>query len=453
LVGIVNAAHGQTLRLLFTGDVMQHDANIAAARVPGTDSFSYEPTFRFITPVIEWADIAVANLETTHAGAPYTGYPQFCAPDELSYQMKQSGFDLIITANNHSCDKGLHGIYRTLEVLDDTGLLHTGTFFDDSHRHKDYPFIMERHGFRIAFLNCTYGTNGIDIPSPAIVNLIDTAELRADIAKARSLKPDLVILTIHWGQEYARIAGPDQTVIGEWALRHGVDFVVGMHPHVIQPMERRGNQLIAWSLGNFLSNQRKRYTDGGAVLLVEVSRQDSTIVIDRAGYMLEWVYPKREADGRTTFYILPATTRYNRDTALVSVDAAAEEQMEVFLADSRSHLTKYNRGGLREMLYDTLIFEKAPWSGAPVVHTRKIRYAIQIGSSSGTEIPGTVPAGLHNQVWFEKNDTNYRLLVGRYFDRHVAEGFRRYFHEHGFKGCAVRIILEDEKTTSPNDSL
>lgn len=431
----------QTLRLLFTGDVMQHDANIAAARIPGTDSFDYEPTFRYVKPVIEWADVAIANLELTHAGPPYTGYPNFSAPDELSYELKNTGFDLIITANNHSCDKGLNGIYRTLEVLDDAGLPHTGTFFDDSHRKKDYPFIMEKNGFKLAFLNYTYGTNGIDIPAPAIVNLIDTGQIRKDMSKAQSLNPDLIIFTVHWGEEYGRVAGRDQTVIGEWALKNGADFVIGMHPHVIQPMERRGNKLVAWSLGNFLSNQRKRYTDGGAMLLVEVAKKDSVIEIVRAGYMLEWVYPRNE-EGDVTFYVLPVTTRYNRDTTLVAVDAVAEEALETFIADSRSHLTNHNRGGVREMLFDTLILERAPWSGAPQVSTKKIRYAIQIGTSTTNVVPGTVPTNVREQTWLEPNGASYRVLVGRYFDRHVAEGFRRYFHDNGFKECSVRIILE-----------
>lgn len=432
----------QTLRLLFTGDIMQHEANIKAARVGATDSFDYEPTFRFIKPVIEWADLAVGNLELTHAGPPYTGYPTFSAPDELSYELKNVGFDVIITSNNHSCDKGLTGIYRTLEVLDDAGLTHTGTFFDDSHRKKDYPLIVETKGFRLAFLNCTYGTNGIDIPSPAVVNLIDTAQIRQDLAAAKSFNPDLIIFTVHWGEEYARLPGRDQTVIGEWALKNGADFVIGMHPHVIQPMERRGNKLVAWSLGNFLSNQRKRYTDGGAIMLVEVVKRDSVVEIVRAGYMLEWVYPKSVVDD-VTFYILPATTRYNRDTTLVSVDLTAEEAFETFLADSRSHLTKYNRGGVREMLYDTLILESPPWAGAPVVETKKIRYAIQIGSTSHNEVPDNVPAHLRSQTWLEPNGGNYRILLGRYFDRHVAEGFRAYFAQNGFEACSVRILITE----------
>jgi poly-gamma-glutamate synthesis protein (capsule biosynthesis protein) len=430
----------QSLKLLFTGDVMQHDANISAARIEGTDSFDYEPTFRYIKPVVEWADIAFANLELTHAGPPYSGYPLFSAPDELTYALKNAGFDVIITANNHSCDKGLNGIYRTLEVLDDAGLIHTGTFFDDSHRKKDYPLIVERSGFKLAILNCTYGTNGIDIPPPAVVNQMDTVQIRQDIAQARKHNPDLIILTVHWGEEYRRVPGKDQTVIGEWALNHGVDFVVGMHPHVIQPMEKRGNRIIAWSLGNFISNQRKRYTDGGAVLLIEVTRRDSVVQVTRTGYLLEWVYPKTE-DNDVTFYILPATTRYNRDTSFVSLDVESEDVYETFLADSRAHLAKYNRG-VREILYDTLILEQPPWAGMPIVGTKKVRYAIQLATAPGMSTPEHIPINLHGQVWFESTGGGYRVLFGRYFDRNVAEGFRRHFANTGFADAAVRIILE-----------
>lgn len=441
LLAANTSTFSQTLRLLFTGDVMQHDANIDAARVPGTDSFTYEPTFRYIRPAIEWADVAVANLELTHAGAPYAGYPRFCAPDELSYELKNSGFDFIITANNHSCDRGLNGIYRTLEVLDEIGLPHTGTFFDDTHRKAEYPYIMEKNGFKLAFLNCTYGTNGIPTPAPAIVNLIDEKEIAQDIAKAKSHNPDLIIFTVHWGPEYARLPAAEQKRVGEWALQQGADFVIGMHPHVIQPMEKRGNKLIAWSLGNFVSNQRKRYTDGGAVLLVEVSKQDSIVQIDRAGYMLEWVYPKWEGD-KKTFYILPATTRYNRDTTLVSVDPAAMAKMETFIADSRIHLTKHNRGGVREFLFDTLIVDQPPWAGAPEIATKKVLYAVQVGTVEGDQVP-LVPPFLEDRWWLESNGARSRVLIGQYFDRNVAEGFREFLSKH-FRDPIVHIILSEQ---------
>ncbi len=100
-------------------------------QVPGTQAngtYNYEPTFRFVKPVIEKADIAIANLEVTLAGPPFSGYPQFSSPDALAVAAKDAGFDVLIQANNHALDRGAAGFKRTLHVLDSLQITHTGTF-------------------------------------------------------------------------------------------------------------------------------------------------------------------------------------------------------------------------------------------------------------------------------------------------------------------------------------
>lgn len=157
---------------------MQHDGQIAAALNPATNTYDYDDGYKFVKPIINQYDIRVANLEVTLAGKPYKGYPQFSAPDELAEVLVSSGFNVILTSNNHSCDRGDKGVIRTLDVLDELGVMHTGTFRNQAERDANYPLMIEREGMKIALLNYTYGTNGLTVKAPLIVNYIDSAVIK-----------------------------------------------------------------------------------------------------------------------------------------------------------------------------------------------------------------------------------------------------------------------------------
>ncbi|HMR58129.1 MAG TPA: CapA family protein, partial [Cyclobacteriaceae bacterium] len=175
---VISAQDTTRLSLFFAGDIMQHDSNIAAAYNPVTKKYDYSACFEYVAPIIRSADLAIGNLELTLAGAPYKGYPQFSAPDALATELKKSGFDVLVTANNHSLDRRRKGLERTLKVLDSLQIIHTGTFNDSSARAQTYPLIIEKNGFKLSLLNYTYGTNGIPVTKPNIVNLIDTIQIK-----------------------------------------------------------------------------------------------------------------------------------------------------------------------------------------------------------------------------------------------------------------------------------
>lgn len=333
------------LSLLFLGDIMQHDSQIQSAYNPVTKKYEYDACFQFVKPYFESVDLAIGNLELTLAGAPFKGYPQFCAPDELAHALKNAGMDVLVTANNHSLDRGKKGVERTIKMLDSLGFIHTGTFRDSADRAQLYPLIIERKGFRLALLNYTYGTNGIRLTKPNIVNLIDTAQMHKDILKAQQLKPDMVIVFTHWGLEYQSQPSAEQKMLTELFFRWGVQFVIGSHPHVLQPMQWRKEQqqLVAYSLGNFISGQRPRYRNGGAMLRVELSKitKDSlaTTQIDSAGYLLEWVY--RTADSKQHFYSLPVN-EFETDTTGFIKDETSKTLFKEFIDDSRKLFDQYN---------------------------------------------------------------------------------------------------------------
>jgi len=350
VVSAFRAAGQDTTRvsLLFAGDVMGHDSQIASAFDANSKAYDYTSCFAAIRPYVEAADISIANLEVTLAGPPYKGYPQFSSPDELAITLKESGFDVLVTANNHCVDRGKRGLERTIAMLDSFNIPHTGTFVDTVSRMNDSPLVVEKNGFKIALLNYTYGTNGIPVPKGSIVNHLDTAIMRSDIEKAKSMTPDVIIVFTHWGLEYQSLPTKNQKDLTEFCLALGVHMVIGAHPHVIQPMEwRKGsNQFVAYSLGNFVSGQRKRYTDGGAMAYVELQKiqfkPDSSITnIDSAGYYLQWVH--RTPDKYKDYYILPVYHTEN-DTVSHLKDDASKALYKTFADDSRLLYKKYNKG-------------------------------------------------------------------------------------------------------------
>jgi poly-gamma-glutamate synthesis protein (capsule biosynthesis protein) len=332
------------ITLLFAGDIMQHMPQVDAAWNNELGIYVYDSVFKYINPWLSAADLAIANLETTLAGKPYSGYPAFSSPDELVNGMLKAGIDIVGTANNHCCDRGRNGIVRTVSILDSLGMMHMGTYTNAEAYCKTNPMIVKTRGFRLAFLNYTYGTNGIPVPENNVVSLIEKERMQTDMKAAHDSAVDMTIVFIHWGDEYQRAPNAFQKDMAEYLFANGADIIIGSHPHVIQPMEwRKANnlkkeQLVVWSLGNFVSNQRKRFTDGGTMFSVTLQKEKGLTSIKDAGYQLTWVYNPL-IDGRRQYYILPAA-RFENDT--VSLDAQAREDLKLFLSDSREILGEGN---------------------------------------------------------------------------------------------------------------
>lgn len=343
------------LSILFVGDIMQHDSQIAAAYDTLIKGYDYASCFQFIRPYLDSADLTIGNLEVTLAGLPYKGYPQFSAPDELLKTLKDVGFDVLVTANNHCVDRGRKGLERTIMMLDSIDISHTGTFADTVDRLNDYPLMVTPNDFNLAILNYTYGTNGMPIEKPNMVNLIDTAVIRNDLLKAKEANPDAIIVFMHWGSEYQSLPSKFQKEITEFCFLHGAKLVIGSHPHVLQPMEWRKetDHFVAYSLGNFVSGQRKRYTDGGAMLTIElekITQADSSSVthLANSSYQLEWVYRTSGKDKK--YFILPADefektlveTEVDSETTGLTLPLTERKAFQLFLEDSRYLFKKHN---------------------------------------------------------------------------------------------------------------
>ncbi|MCH2229912.1 MAG: CapA family protein [Crocinitomicaceae bacterium] len=333
------------LSFLFVGDVMQHDGQINAARNKTMGSYEYEDGYKFVKPIINEYDIKVANLEVTLAGKPYKGYPQFSAPDELAETLVSTGFNVILTANNHSCDRGSKGVLRTLDVLDKLGVAHTGTFRNKEERDKNYPLMIEQNGMKVAMLNYTYGTNGLKVAAPLIINYIDSTIIKEDIEKAKSLNADYIICNMHWGKEYLHQPDKYQKKWEAFCYKVGADMVIGGHPHTVQPIVRKKientERLTVWSMGNFVSNMSIRYTRGGVMVGASLIKKDGKTSLGKTEQTLVYVHKKQEGVIKQ-YYILPEFD-YNKYRPGF-IPAEIQTKMDGFFADSRKLFNEHNVG-------------------------------------------------------------------------------------------------------------
>ncbi|MGN1009041.1 MAG: CapA family protein [Butyricicoccus sp.] len=294
--------------LAVCGDTMSHMPQTRDAWDDVQGKYDYSVMLSGARKWVEQADFAVANLETTFAGGPdYSGYPAFNSPDDLADNLKDMGVDLLLTANNHCMDRGFDGLSRTLDVLDERGLQHVGTYRTQEERGAaSGAVVADVGGISVAFLGYTYGTNGIPVASDRkfSVNIFntdymanctepDTATIEADLAAARALGTDLIAVMIHWGVEYQTTQNAYQEEIASLLFANGADIILGGHSHVPQPMELRtvtdenGQEkqgFVCFSLGNFISAQNDRYTDTTAVLNLTLTKDMETGETTVSGY-------------------------------------------------------------------------------------------------------------------------------------------------------------------------
>ncbi|MBQ7410801.1 MAG: CapA family protein [Clostridia bacterium] len=290
-----------SLTISAIGDIMCHNTQFKDAYSNGTYDFSY--VFSDIEPFIKDADISIGNLETTFAGnqKKYQGYPNFNTPEALAFDLSELGIDVITTSNNHSLDTGYSGLESTLNFLDEANISHVGTA--RSVEEQNSILIKEVKGLKIAFLSYTYGTNGIPIPSEKeyCINLIDKDFILSQLENAKSQNPDLICVSMHWGNEYELVQNESQIDLTNFLFENGTDIIFGGHPHVLQPLECRTielpdgstkNGFVIYSLGNFMSGQTKENTRTSIILTLKLTKHGDTgkFTIDEVLYTPIYTY-------------------------------------------------------------------------------------------------------------------------------------------------------------------
>lgn len=253
----------ENIKIKAFGDIMAHMPQVDHAYyINGEKGYDFTSQFEYIKDFVSDADISIGNFETSvNPDRSPSGYPRFTTPKDYIKDIKDTGFDVLTTANNHSADSGEKGIFDTITYMDDYGMAHVGT------RKKEGNKILYRQvgNFKLAILAYTYGINGLEKeivennPSE-VINYLTYDEIKKDIEDAKNNKADFIICYPHWGNEYESYPSQDQIKLGREMVEWGVDLVIGNHTHVVQPAEtykaKDGREgYIAYSCGNFVSMQ------------------------------------------------------------------------------------------------------------------------------------------------------------------------------------------------------
>lgn len=261
------------------GDILMHDTVYQDAF--NGNQYNFNPIFENVKDILEKPDILTANQESRLGGTEIgvSSYPTFNSPHEVADALVNTGVDIVSTANNHTLDKGERAILSESKYLDSIGLPHVGAFLNEQDRQK--LRIINKNGISLAFLSYSYGTNGIPVPEGKdfLVNLINREIMKEEIHRAKQ-EADVVVMSIHWGNEYQRIPTNEQKDLAQFLANEGVDIIFGSHPHVLQPMEwiqtADGRKtFVIYSLGNFISGQMWDYKDIGGMATVEITKHVS----------------------------------------------------------------------------------------------------------------------------------------------------------------------------------
>lgn len=331
------------------GDLMCHLPQTNNAKLSNGE-FDFNPSFEYIKPYLQDADITIGNLETTFAGTvqPYAGYPAFNSPDAYCTALKNTGFDFLVTANNHSMDTREAGLLRTIEVIKKHGLGYAGTYLNQ--QDHDSIRIVNIKGVKLGILNYTYGTNGA-YPSSNhtyMLNVIDSAGIVDAVKAAKTKGADIVLVFYHMGVENVTEPTQAQKDAVRFALEAGAALVIGAHPHMIGPTQKlyskaiNDTAFVAYSLGNFLSNQYWRYTDAGVILklIIQKNYTKKTCSFKSANYLPTWVY---RGDGVKKMHILLPAQWATDSTKLPDfLNTSHHQKMLEAFNDTKQVLTKYN---------------------------------------------------------------------------------------------------------------
>ncbi len=305
------AIHRETINLIAAGDILMHNTEIwSGEQADGTYKFDF---FGPVQALISSGDYASADFEAALAGSQsgYTGYPLFNSPDEMAMTMRQAGFNLIVTANNHVLDRGIKGALRTLQVLRGAGLDTLGVY--SSQTEADSFLIKNIRGVKVGYLAYTYGSNGIPLPKdyPYLVNLLDKQRVLGDIARIRP-QVDFLVLVLHWGNEYQVEPTAEQKTLASDFLAAGADVILGSHPHVVGPMQvvqaGAGAKVIAYSLGNFIGDQHGVERNSGVILNIKVTKdfQRGKTFLSEVSYIPTFSQSYYE-NGRKKFRVVSVT--------------------------------------------------------------------------------------------------------------------------------------------------
>ena len=331
-----------SVSLFAVGDALIHDAVYKDAQTTEKSSdgyyiYDFKDMFTEIAPLASSHDLAFYNQETIIGGKDLglSNYPMFNSPDEIGLDMLASGFNIVNLATNHTMDKGVKGASYSVNFWESQDAYVTGSYSSSLKRNNIQ--IAEKNGIKYAVLGYTYGTNGLPVPSgyEYLVNVWsvygDDYEAYKEVVKQDVLsvrdKVDVLIVSMHWGNEYTHVPTSYQRDAAQFLSSLGVDIVIGTHPHVIQPIEYVGDTLVIYSLGNFISAQADENTRVGMMVSLDINKHvhndDVSVTIDDVQADLIWTYHERYRN----FKVIPFYSL--NDTLLSGYEAKYEKYKSI----------------------------------------------------------------------------------------------------------------------------
>ncbi len=337
----------RSIHITAAGDLILHQRQLTDAK-QADGSYDFSDYFTEVTPYLTDADLTFVTLETTLPGEGYRGYPLFLGPDSILDAMKSAGFDVVNTCTNHAFDSNWEGLVRTIDTVQDYGFYQTGTYKSAQDYHD--PLIVETNGVKVGVIAYTKNVNGRD---GAVTNeqhsfcirFIANADYQADVEACRDKGADIVVAVMHWGYEYERTPRDSIRAEAEEMIRAGVDLVLGSHPHVVQPIEimevalddgTMARGAVVYSMGNFISNQRDRYTDCGIIFNITFAEDEQgDFIIKDMSYLPTYVNRKT---GYTDYRVLPVHSYMQNEALFGTLDDNNQDRLKRAWNDITSYL-------------------------------------------------------------------------------------------------------------------
>lgn len=295
---------GEEVTLLFTGDMLVHNRIAHKARefaMGSDDEYDFNPMFDEVRGVISEADLAICHQEVVLGvpDVPIGVFPRLSAPAEFAAAVSGAGYDGCSTASNHSTDYANTGVLTTIDALDRAGLAHTGTAATEDQSHGSLYQVAD---LTLGHLSYTYGVQVVRPDHPWSVGIIETDEILHKAQRLKERGAEFVVVSLHWGVQYSVQTSRSQREIADaLTASDDIDMIVGHHAHVLQGVKTVNGKLVAFGLGNFLSNQSAGYsganTEDGAALLTRLQLVGGRWVVTDTAYMPTWVH--RKAGGYT----------------------------------------------------------------------------------------------------------------------------------------------------------
>ena len=329
------------------GDMSFYQTQLEDAYNEETDQYDFSHNFAKIAPTLQRSDLVVGTLKTTLAGKDqgYGGHPNFNTPESVVDALKNAGFDVLLTGHANIFDKGWIGVERTNDAIKKAGLRTTGTYLSQDDYYK--PLIVDANGLKVAILNYTTTTKGNEssIPAEKLKYCIKyskdlrTKNIAEEIKRSRDKGADIVIVNMHWGEEYKREPSRDMKKAAQDILEAGADMILGTHPQVIQPMTRKSvkgtdkitrDAIVSYSLGNFLTSQSNRYRDSGMILNITYQQNTKTgeITLKDVTYVPTYVNRLETDDVKKNYEIIPVGKYVNDPSLLGTLSQTAQGRIK-----------------------------------------------------------------------------------------------------------------------------